>query len=130
MNADSVVPAWPTIWTIVGAVFAGGITAATAAGIKLPLITSERAAVSALVIVGFLMCATGGSGRAIGNYGVTHPLSIVGGILGIVALVVGASMLFGFKLPLIADDRAAVYVMAGLILVKLVINGGYYFLTR
>lgn len=130
MNTNVVAASWPSIWTVVGAVLALGITLATAVKANLPIISSERIAVFALIIVGFAMCAIGGSGRAIGSYGVTHPVTIIGAILGILVLLVGASVLFGFHLPLIADDRTAVFVVAGLILLKLVINGGFYFLTR
>ncbi|MCC7450056.1 MAG: hypothetical protein IT324_21745 [Anaerolineae bacterium] len=130
MNTPVVAASWPSIWTIVGTVLALGITVATAAGINLPVISSERIAVFALIIVGFVMCSIGGSGRAIGSYGITHPISIVGAILGLLVFLVGASVLFSFKLPLIADDRTAVFVVAGLIVIKLVINGGFYFLTR
>jgi hypothetical protein len=121
---------WPTIWTIVGVLLSLAITVSTAAGLKLPLITDDRLAVLALVVVGFAMCMTGGSARAIGGYGMTHPVSILGSITGVVALLIGASALFSFRLPLIADNRTVLFVMMGIIALKVVMNAALYLAGR
>src|SRR5687768_8448363 len=124
MNTGNILPNWPTLWTMIGALMAG-ITLATAANIKLLFVTTDRAAVFALAIIGFVMCMTGGSGRAIGAYGATHPITITGAVLGILAMLVTASVLFGFRLPLLVDDRAAVYAIASIIFVKMVVNAAF-----
>jgi hypothetical protein len=106
------------------------ITLLTAAGVKLPILSTERAAFFALVIIGFVMCMIGGSGRVIGSYGIGHPVTIIGAVIGIAVLVLGASILFGFRLPLVADDRTALFFVAGLIIVKVAINGIFTFVSR
>ena len=130
MNTQNLLPNWPTLWTLIGTLMAAGITLATVSGIKLLFITTDRAAVFALAIIGFVMCMTGGSGRVIGSYGITHPITITGAVLGILALLVTVSVLFSFRLPLIVDDRAAVYALAAIILVKLVVNAAFAWIVR
>jgi hypothetical protein len=130
LNTPAILPDWPNPSTMIGGLMAAGITLATVSGNKLLFITTDRAAVFALVIIGFAMCVTGGSGRAIGAYGITHPITITGAALGILALLVTASVLFGFRLPLIADDRAAVYAIATIIVVKMVINFVFAWIVR
>jgi hypothetical protein len=130
MTTSASLTPWPTIWTIVGVLLSLAITVSTAAGLKLPLITDDRLAVLALVIVGFAMCMAGGSARAIGGYGMTHPVTILGSLIGVLALLIGASVLFSFRLPLIADNRTALFVLAGIILLKVVMNGALYLLGR
>jgi hypothetical protein len=130
MTPTTAVSSWPTLWTIVGAILTIAITALTAAGVKLPVLSTERAAFFALVIIGFLMCMIGGSGRVIGGYGIGHPVTIIGSVIGIAVLILGASILFGFRLPLVTDDRTALFFVAGLIIVKVAINGIFTFVSR
>ena len=121
-NMNTTAPAWPTLLTGIGVVLVAGLTLASSANIQLPVLTTDRAIFFALLVIGFVMCAIEGVGRAFNSYGMTSPISILGAIVGILALILAASVVFGFKLPLIADDRATVYAIGGIILIKLAIN--------
>ena len=100
--------------------------------VRLPLIGSDRAAFSALVLIGMTMCALGGIGRAQSTLGWTDPVTLVGIVIGSFALVLIAAVLAGradFLAPVAAlvggtstvessMDRAATLVLAGLIALK------------
>ncbi|MBI5671152.1 MAG: hypothetical protein HZC41_24410 [Chloroflexi bacterium] len=88
----------------------------------LPLITSDRAALIALVVIGFAMCAIGGSGRAISTFGMTSPVTIIGSALGLLVLLVAGARLAGVNLPVIVDDRAAFVAVAVIGVVKVAVN--------
>jgi hypothetical protein len=117
-------------------VAAAVIVVALLANIRLPLLGSDRAAFIALVVVGMTMCALGGIGRAQSTLGWTDPITLVGIIIGSVALVLVAAVLTdraGFLAPISAfvggtsslessTDRAATVILAGLIAVKWVIG--------
>lgn len=88
----------------------------------LPLITTDRAALIALVIIGFAMCTVGGSGKAFTAYGMAHPITIIGSILGVLILLLAGARLVNVSLPLIVDDRAAFIAVAAIGVLKVVIN--------
>jgi hypothetical protein len=92
-------------------------TLAVLAGTRLPLITSSRTAFYGLAAIGFLMCSVG-MGKVATGLGWSHPISIVGIVLGVAALALVAAVAFGIRLPWITSDRAALIVLAGLIAVK------------
>jgi hypothetical protein len=92
-------------------------------GRPIPLISGERAAFIALAVLGLAMCATGGIGTAIGQYGWAHPITIIGSILGVLALVLVGATLLNIRLPLVPDDRAAFIALAVLGFAKVVVEG-------
>jgi hypothetical protein len=88
----------------------------------LPLITNDRAALIALVIIGFAMCTVGGSGKAFAAYGWAHPITIIGSVLGVLILALVGARLVNLNLPLIVDDRAAFIAVAAIGVLKVLIN--------
>lgn len=80
----------------------------------------ERAAFWILFLVGMTMCALGplGQGAAVGWWNVRH---IAGYLLGVLALILAASVLFEFSLPLIGSARAAVLALGLLMALKVLI---------
>jgi hypothetical protein len=69
------------------AVIALGILAAllvfaVLTGRKVPLLTSDRAALLALVVIGMIMCTQGGIGRVSASGTWLHPFSFLGYLLG------------------------------------------------
>lgn len=105
-----------------------GITYAAATGRSLPLIASPRAALIALLIIGMTACAMGGIGQVAASGKWASPVAMLGYLLGAAILVVFSAGLFGWKLPFVADDKAAVLAMAVLIGAKFVIGTISYFL--
>jgi hypothetical protein len=83
------------------------------AGVKAPLITSDRAAFLALTALGFGMC-TLGMGSITTQLGWTHPINIIGSVLGVLIILLVIGVLSGWNLPLITDDRAAFIAVAAI----------------
>jgi hypothetical protein len=113
-------------------ILAALMVVALLANIRLPLLGSDRAAFISLVVVGMAMCAVGGIGRAQSTLGWTDPVTLVGIVIGSLALVLIAAVLAGradFLAPVAAlvggtstaessTDRAATLVLGGLIALK------------
>ena len=103
-----------------------GIVYATLAGKTLPLISSPRAALIALLVVGMAACM-GGIGQVGASGRWLSPLAIAGHLLGVAILVVIISAFTGWKLPLVHTDTQAVAAVAILMVVKFLIGIPSYF---
>ena len=112
------------------AVLFAGVFFAFMTGRRLPLISSERGTMIALLVLGFAMCMIGGSGRvgAMGTW--THPLSILGVLLGVTIIVIGLGSVFGIKLPFIQNGTQAVMIVTALVIVKFAITVLHSLLTK
>lgn len=100
-------------------------------GDSVPVVGTARGALIAIVIVGMAACAVGGIGQA-PSIGWTHPITIFGIVVGILALVISGAGLFGWDglLRPTADivpmgtavtattERLAIGLLAALIAVK------------
>jgi hypothetical protein len=80
--------------TFIGLVIAG-IVWATMSNTPIPLLGSDRAALVAVVVLGFAMCVTSGLGSTATELP-TGPLSMVAAISGILTLVVLGAVIFGW----------------------------------
>jgi hypothetical protein len=113
-------------------VLALAIAVLAAAGRDLPWLGSGRGALIAVAVVGMAGCAIGGISQA-PAIGWAHPVTVVGIVLGIVALAVIAAGLFGWDgvlqpiaglVPGPSADgasqtiRTAVIALAGIIAIK------------
>jgi hypothetical protein len=78
----------------------------------------DRLAFFALVVIGMTMCSLGGITQAVAH-GWWHPLSIVGYIIGTLALLLAAAVWFNIPVPMIATERDALIALAVMMLVKL-----------
>jgi hypothetical protein len=106
-----------TILQIVLGVVAAVLVMATLTGRSLPLVSGERAAFFALVIIGLVMC-TLGMGRSIANYGWTSPINLIGVLLGVGILLLALAELVGWKVPLVPTEREALIAVALIGVVK------------
>jgi hypothetical protein len=88
-------------------------------GKKVPVLSNTRVATGLVLVLGMAMC-TSGIGRVAAFQQWTHPLSILGYLIGIAILVVGLGTVFGWKLPFIQSDAQAMLIVAVLIGVKVV----------
>ena len=99
------------------ALLAVGVIWAGLSGRKLPLVSNVKLDILLVVGLGMAICAQGGIGRVAALSVWSHPLSIVGYLLGGLILLVTVSAFSGLKLPLIDGDRQAllaVTILAGL----------------
>ena len=86
---------------------------------KVPVLSNPRAAMTAVLVLGMVMC-TSGIGRVAAIQQWTHPLAILGYLFGALILVVGLGVIFGWKLPFIQSDAQAILIVAVLIGIKVV----------
>lgn len=107
--------------TIVFGLLAALLVYAVLTGRKLPLIGSERVALIVLVGLGMAMCMNG-IGRVAAAGAWTHPLAILGSLVGVLILVVGVAGFFGWQLPLVDGARQAIIAVSGLAIVKLALS--------
>lgn len=81
----------------------------------------SRITLALVGLVGMAMCSTGiGRVAAAGRW--TDPLSIIGYLLGVAALVVIGTGLLGHGLPFTNPRRQALFVVLGIILLKVALT--------
>ena len=97
---------------------------------KVPLLSSVRVDIILLVIIGMAICSQGGIGRVAATGEWTHPLAIVGYILGSLILLIALSVFVGWKLPYIQSDQQALLAIALLAGIKVINAFTHYFLLR
>ncbi len=124
MNPDvtSTSTANPVIPAILG-IIAVLLIVSVFANIKLPILASDRAVLIALILVGGAMCASGGIGPSLAQYGWLHAVPIIGSVLGALILLIGVLTLIGVQLPLITSERAAIAAIAAISVVKILVMG-------
>ena len=115
-------PATGTITLVLG-LLAAGLVFLILTGRDVPIVGNGAGALVALGLLGIAMCTMSGIGSVQGTLGWSHPLTIIGSILGVAALLVVALPLFGVQLPLLPDTRSAVLALAVIMLVKVGLMG-------
>jgi hypothetical protein len=111
------------IITLVLGVLAAGLVFMVLTGRDVPIVGNGAGALVALGLIGILMCTMSGIGSVQGTLGWTHPLTIIGSILGVAALLVIVLPLLGVHPPLIPDSRSAVLALAVIMLGKVGLMG-------
>lgn len=99
-------------------------------GKNVPLLSSARLDILLLVVIGMAICSQGGIGRVAATGQWTHPLAIVGYVLGGLILLIALSVFTGWKLPYIQSDQQALLAIAILAGLKVVNAFTHYFLFR
>ena len=111
------------------------VAAAVMRGSTLPLVGVGRGPLIAIAILGMIGCTAAGVSQAT-PLGWTHPLIVFGSVTGVIALAVIAAGLFGWDglvrpiasvipggaLLAATTEQLAVVIIAGLIVVKFVVN--------
>jgi hypothetical protein len=97
---------------------------------KVPLLSNIRVDIILLVIIGMTMCTQGGIGRIAVTGQWTHPLAIVGYLLGGLILLITLAVFVGWKLPYIINDQQALLAIAILVSLKVVNAVAHYLLAR
>jgi hypothetical protein len=99
-------------------------------GASLPLLSNPKVSLAIVLILGMAMCAQGGLGAVAATGQWSHPLAIVGYILGGAILLVAAAGFFGLRLPFVAGPQQAVIVMAVLIAAKVLNSLAHALVSR
>ena len=111
------------IITLVLGLLAAGLVFMILTGRDVPIVGNGAGALLALGILGMAMCTLSGIGSVQSTLGWTHPLTIIGSILGVAALLVVVLPLLGVRLPMMADTRSAVLVLTVIMLIKVGLMG-------
>jgi len=123
----------PAVMTpsIIGlALLAAAVVFIGVTGKKVPLLSNIRVDIILLVIIGMSICAQGGIGRVAATGQWSHPLSIIGYILGGLILLITLAVFIGWKLPYVHNDQQALLAIAVLAGLKVVNAVTHYLLTR
>jgi hypothetical protein len=123
-------PAVITPSIIVLALLAAAVVFIGVTGKKVPLLSNIRVDIILLVIIGMSICTQGGIGRIAATGQWSHPLSIIGYILGGLILLITLAVFAGWKLPYIQNDQQALLAIAILASLKVVNAVTHYLLTR
>jgi len=101
-----------------------------ATGKKVPLLSNVRLDIILLVIIGMSICTQGGIGRIAATGQWSHPLSIIGYVLGGLILLITLAVFVGWKLPFIQNDQQALIAVAMLAGFKVLNAVTHYLLSR
>jgi len=101
-----------------------------ATGKKVPLLSNVRLDIILLVIIGMSICTQGGIGRVAATGQWSHPLSIIGYVLGGLILLITLAVFVGWKLPFIQNDQQALIAVAMLAGFKVLNAVTHYLLSR
>ena len=123
-------PAVITPSVIVLALLAAVVVFIGVTGKKVPVLSNVRVDIILLVLLGMGICTQAGIGRIAATGEWSHPLSIVGYILGATVLIVATSVFVGWKLPFLQNDQQALIAIAILAGLKIVNAVTHYLLSR
>ncbi len=118
-KAEKVLPMQGMLIAILTLAVTGLIVYAGLSGKKILFIEGPRSAVITLGIIGMAFC-TFSVGKFI-TAAPAHPLTILGYVIGTVALLSFLTQIFRWKLPVLADPTAALWVLAACIAAKTLI---------
>lgn len=117
--------------TIIGLVLlATAVVFIGVTGKKVPLLSNIRVDIILLVIIGMAICTQGGIGRIAATGEWSHPLSIIGYILGGLILLITLAVFVGWKLPYIQNDQQALLAIAILASLKVMNAVTHYLLVK
>ena len=105
-------PAVITPSILILALLAAAVVFIGATGKRVPLLSNIRVDIILLVIIGMTMCTQGGIGRVAATGQWSHPLSIIGYILGGLILLITLAVFVGWRLPFLQTDQQALIAIA------------------
>ena len=123
-------PAVITPTVLMLALLAVAVVFIGATGKKVPLLSNIRLDILLVVLLGMSICRQAGIGRIAATGQWSHPLAIVGYILGGAILLITLSVFVGWNLPFIQTDQQALIAIAILASLKIVNAVTHYLLNR
>ena len=91
-------------------------------GRRIPVLTTDRAALLGLVVIGMAICSQAGIGRVSASGAWLHPFSIVGYLLGATIILIGLAALFGKQIPPLADYHQSFLAVVAIAVLKIVLS--------
>ncbi len=122
MKANSLSAGGTNLAVIVLGILAALLIFAVLTGRKVPLLSTDRAALLALVVVGMVMCTLGGIGPMAASRAWLHPFSILAYLLGAAIVLIGIAALFGKNIPPLTSFHQSFTAVAVIAAVKLVLT--------
>jgi hypothetical protein len=104
-------------WFITALIVYAGLS-----GQQILFINGTRTAVITLGIIGFAMCTIMSTIGIFIKNAPAHPLTIMGYIFGIIALLTTVAQIFKWNIPIIYDPKIALVIVAGCIVIKSIIG--------
>ena len=123
-------PAVITPTVLILALLAAVVVFIGATGKKVPVLSNVRVDIILLVLLGMSICTQAGIGRIAATGEWSHPLAIVGYLLGGTILLVTLAVFVGWKLPFIQNDQQALIAIAILAGLKIVNAVTHYLLSH
>ena len=121
----------PITPAIIGlALLAAAVVFVGVTGRKVPLLSNIRVDIILLVVIGMTICSLGGIGRVAATGEWSHPLSIIGYVLGGLILLTTLAVFVGWKLPYIQNEQQALLAIAILASLKVVDAVMHHLLSR
>lgn len=99
MKANSMSTSGSNLVVVVLGILAALLVFAVLTGRKVPLLSTDRAALLGLVVIGMIMCTQGGISRVAASGSWLHPFTIIGYLLGAAIVVIGIAALLGKNIP-------------------------------
>ena len=122
MKANSISTSGTNLVVIVLGILAALLVFAVLTERKVPLLTTDRAALLALVVIGMIMCTQGGISRVAATGAWLHPFTILGYLLGAAILVIGIAALLGKNIPPLTSYYQSFVVVAVIAAVKVLLT--------
>ena len=97
---------------------------------RIPFLSNARLDIILLVVIGMAICSQCGIGRIAATKQWSHPLSIVGYILGVLILLITLAVFVGWELPFIQTGQQALIAITILVCLKMVNAATHHFLMR
>lgn len=116
-----------TFTTVLLGILAVLLVGLTLYGKKIPFVTSEKAALFWLVMLGMAMC-TRGIGRVAATGQWAHPLAILAYIIGAAILIIGITLWLGKPISIITTPRQALIAITLLGGAKMIVSGLHHYL--
>ena len=105
---------------------AGFILFANQIGMQFPMIANDRTSLIALGFIGMVLCSQG-IGRIAEDSRWTHPISLLGMLIGALIMILWIGRLFNFDLPYASSDSQAILTMGVLMGAKFLLARSYAF---
>jgi hypothetical protein len=99
-------------------------------GTSLPLLSNPKISLVILLVLGMTICAQGGIGRVAATGRWTHPLAIVGYVLGAGILLLAAAIFLDIRLSFIASASQALLLIAALMGAKILLSVTHSLIDR
>lgn len=97
---------------------------------RIPFLSNTRLDIILLVVIGMTICSRCGIGRIAATKQWSHPLSIVGYVLGGLILLITLAVFTGWELPFIQTGQQALITIAILVCLKLVNAATHHLLMK